>query len=189
MKLFPAFYNPFVCVALAFTTFSMAQAQTPSGIAKLSPISVDYTTLGGLRYSMGDVSLNGYAELTQVISPLNDYEASRLLKRSESSDLNGKIFSGVGLAGLLTGLVGVLTTSSNQRTPFWIAAAGGGICLDIGSLFKSEAQTAKFNCVQRYNRFARGEEQVLPKGPSDEKSLLNFSKDDPGPAAKPSVAK
>src|SRR5581483_1764906 len=101
--------------------------------------------------------------------------ATRLLKKSESSESNGKIFGTVGFLGLVTGLVGILKTSSSQQTPFLITAIGGAVSFDIGNLFQTEAQTSKFNSVQRYNRFARGEEQVLPQTPQDEKALLNFN--------------
>jgi hypothetical protein len=43
---------------------------------------------------------------------------------------------------------------------------------DISGLLGLESEAGKFNCVQRYNRFADGKEQILPKTPSDEKSLL-----------------
>jgi hypothetical protein len=142
--------------------------------AKLKPIETHYTTLSGLSYSMDDEALLRDKDFETLIFPLNDYEAIRLLKRSESSASTGEIFKIVGAAGLLTGLTGLLTSPSSQRTPFWIAAVGGGISFDIGGLFQTESQTTKFGSVQRYNRFARGEEQVLPQTPQDEKSLLNF---------------
>lgn len=153
---------------------ALAQAQPASPASGLRPVEVRFSTLGGLRYAIDDVPLSSYADLERIISPLHDYEASRLLKRSESSDSNSKIFSGAGVVGLLSGLAGILANSPDKRAPFWITAAAGGVCFDIGMLFRSESSTSKFNCVQRYNRFARGEEQVLPQGPSDEKSLLSF---------------
>jgi hypothetical protein len=155
-----------------------------SNDAKLKPIEVNYTTLGGLSYSIGDEALSGYKEFEDLVLPLRDYEATRLLKRSEASEVNAKIFGTLGLAGFATGIIGVLTAPPSQQTPFWITAIGGGISIDIGGLFQSEAQTTKFNSVQRYNRFARGEEQVLPQMPRDEKSLLNFSPSKPAPTPK-----
>jgi hypothetical protein len=68
--------------------------------------------------------------------------------------------------------VGIVDSSGSQQPPFLITAAGGAVLFDIGMLFGSESQTAKFNAVQRYNRFANGREQVLPQAPTDEKSLL-----------------
>lgn len=146
-----------------------------ASVLKPNPIEVEYYTLGGLQYSVDGRLLTHYQDFEALVFPLRDFESERLLKRSETSDLNSKVFGWVGLAGLATGIVGLLTSSSKQQAPFWASAIGGGVLIDIGNLFQTEAETAKFNCVQRYNRFARGEEQVLPEGPSDEKSLLNFN--------------
>jgi hypothetical protein len=147
-----------------------------TGSNALKPIEINYSTLTGLCYFHDGESLTQYKEFEDLIYPLKDFEASRLLKRSETSDFDAKIFTSAGFAGLVTGIVGLLTTSSKHQTGFWMTAVGGAILIDIGGLFQSEAQTSKFNCAQRYNRFARGEEQVLPQVPKDENSLLNFSK-------------
>jgi hypothetical protein len=141
---------------------------------QLKPIEIHYTTLAGLTYSINDEVLLNNKDFETLIFPLNDYEAIRLLKRSESSASTGGVLQIIGVGGLLTGITGLLTSSPSQRTPFWITAIGGGISLDIGGLFQTESQTTKFGSVQRYNRFARGEEQALPQTPQDEKSLLNF---------------
>jgi hypothetical protein len=145
-----------------------------SNETKLKPIEIQYYTLGGLQYSIDGRFLINYQDFRELISPLRDYETERLLRRSESSDFKSKVFGIAGFAGVVTGVVGLLTSSSNRQVPFWITAVSGAILFDIGSLFQSEAQTSKFNCVQRYNRFARNEEQILPKGPIDEKLLLKF---------------
>ncbi len=141
--------------------------------------------MGGLQYSVDRRLLVHYQDFEELVLPLRDYETERLLKRSEVSDENSKIFGVLGLAGMATGLIGLLTSPSSQQTPFWVTAIGGAVAFDVGSLFQSEAQTAKFNCVQRYNRFALGEEQVLPPGPTDEKSLLNFGTATPTSAMPP----
>ncbi len=151
---------------------------TTSGSVKLKPIEVNYTTLSGLCYSINDNFLAGNKDFEKIIFPVNDYEAIRLLKRSESSASTGQIFKIIGLLGVATGITGLLTSPVEQYAPFWITAIGGGISFDVGGLFQSEAQTAKFNAIQRYNRFARGEYQVLPQAPLDEKSLLKFDKSD-----------
>jgi hypothetical protein len=103
-----------------------------------------------------------------------------MLRRSESSDVIARILSTVGLLGIATGAAGLLLTPSEEHGGFLIAAAGGSLTFNIGGFFRTEAQTAKFNSVQRYNRFARGEEQRLPGGPADEKDLLDF-----GPTSDP----
>ena len=150
-------------------------SKTPD-TAKLKPIEIHYSTLSGLCYSLDCEFLMSDKNFEDLINPLNDYEAIRLLKRSESSASTAPIFEIIGLAGVITGVTGLLTSPSEQHTPFWITAIGGGISFDVGGLFQTEAQTAKFNAVQRYNRFARGDEQILPQTPLDEKSLLKFDK-------------
>lgn len=151
---------------------------------KLKSIEIEYHTLGGLQYSMDGRFLTRYQDFQDIVLPLRDYETERLLKRSETSEVQSQIFGVAGFVGLVTGVAGLLTSSSNQQAPFWVTAIGGGILIDIGGLFQTEAQTTKFNCIQRYNRFARGEEQILPKGPVDEKSLLNFGSEDNAKAPK-----
>jgi hypothetical protein len=165
-------------LAVCFGFLAGAQAAPDE---RKKPIEIHFTTVEGLRYTLGDDLLARDKDFEELVFPLGDFEATRLLKKSESSQLTGQILKGIGLAGLVTGLAGLLSTSSGQQTPFWLTAAGGGILFDIGGFFQSEAQTSKFNCVQRYNRFARGEEQVLPKAPQDEKSLLNFNSGDAPP--------
>jgi hypothetical protein len=175
-------FNSWVLVLFLLGFFgSPVRAQNTSGLSdasstKIKPVEISYSTLGGLEYSVQGSPLLNYKDFAELIRPLNDYETLRLLKKSESSSLNAALFGGAGIAGLVTGIAGLLKAPSNRQTGFWIAAIGGGLSFEIGGLFQSEAQTAKFNCVQRYNRFARGEEQVLPQAPQDEKSLLNFKK-------------
>ncbi|HEY5039185.1 MAG TPA: hypothetical protein VIJ93_08960 [bacterium] len=181
------FFFLFGANLICVSAFSQTAPNSSSpATLNLKPIEVNYTTLSGLHYSIGDETLSNYVDFEQLLFPLKDYETIRLLKQSESSELRAKIFNGVGLAGFATGIVGLLTSPSNQQIPFWITAIGGGISLDVGGLFFSESQTTKFNSVQRYNRFARGEEQVMPQGPSDEKSLLQFDKTENGPKNHPS---
>jgi len=81
-------------------------------------------------------------------------------------------------------VAGLLLTPGEEHGGFLVTAVGGSLTFNIGGFFRTEAQTAKFNSVQRYNRFARGEEQKLPGGPADEKELLNF-----GPAPDPARSK
>lgn len=159
--------------ALLLPGLLWAQSAAPNDL-KLKPVEIEYHTIGGLQYAVDGRLLIRYQDFEELISPVRDYELTRLLKRSESSDLNSKIFGVAGFVGLATGMVGLLSSPSSQQTPFWLTAIGGGVLVDVGGLFQSEAQTAKFNCVQRYNRFARGQEQVLPQTPADEKGLLDF---------------
>ena len=140
----------------------------------LKPIVVQDSTLFGLTYSLNDEMLLNQKDFEDIIFPLNDFESIRLLKRSASSGSVAGIFHLIGIGGVLTGLTGILASPNNRQIPYWITAIGGGITFEISGFFQSEAGTARFNAVQRYNRFARGEMQVLPQTPKDEKSLLKF---------------
>jgi hypothetical protein len=170
-----AIYFLILSFFIGLPLWSQTPVVTPSTSANaisFKPIDVRFSTLGGLSYTQGDDVLKNYQDLQDVLGSLKDFETERLLNRSESAYFNSKIFELVGLVGAITGVTGLLTTSGNQQTPFWFTAAGGGVLFDIGTLFGSEAETAKFNAVQRYNRFAYGREQILPQAPTDEKSLL-----------------
>ncbi len=177
-KNFPAWLFLLGLFSLAYSPgFAQVPPRQPVNTdQKLKPIEIHYATLTGLSYSLDSEFLFNDKEFENLIFPLNDYETTRLLKRSESSSSAGEIIKIIGFAGLLTGLTGLATSPSNQQAPFWITAITGGITIEISGFFQLEAQTAKFNCVQRYNRFARGEEQILPKATEDDKSLLDFDK-------------
>ncbi len=137
----------------------------------LIPIDTRLTTLDGLTYIQSGDEVRSYRDFHSIFDPLNDFETERLINHSESVWVTSKLVESAGLIGAVVGVVGLVTTSSNQ-TPWWITAAGGGVLFDIGTLFGADAQTSKFNAVQRYNRFAYGREQVLPRASVDEKSLL-----------------
>jgi len=158
--------------------------ETMSSDLKLRPIDARLY-LFGFVYSQGNKYLVEDRQFEELVYPLRDFEATGLLRSYESSKNKSEIFHLIGLAGLLTGLVGLLETSGDQQTPFWVTAIGGAVSYQLGGFFKLDAQAAQFNCVQRYNRFARGEEQILPQGPSDEKSLLNFDNGSVKPTATP----
>lgn len=151
------------------TTPASSQAVTVT----LHPIDTHFSTLGGMSYVMDGQELQTYADLRDVIDPLKDYEAGRLLDRSQSTDDVARILKIVGFLGVVGGLTAYATTNdTNSQTAFLLTALGGELTFDVGLLFASESQTTKFNAVQRYNRFAYGREQILPQTPSDEKSLL-----------------
>lgn len=158
---------------------------TPTPIL-LKPIQMRQDPLLGVLYFQEGAALYSREQFKALIDPLHDYEADRLLEQEKTAGDAGEIFHWVGLAALTTGLVGVLSSSGNDQTPFWGIGIGGTLSFNLGNLFASDAKSARFNAVQRYNRFARGEEQVLPKPQEDEKSLLNmdFLKPTPTPTAK-----
>jgi hypothetical protein len=178
--------NRFLFILLAWLGFLPLWAQTPtatpasSSSLELKPIDARFSTLSGLSYTQGGEELKNYGDFQEVLAPIHDFEARRLLNKSESSLLDSKLLESLGLVSAIVGVTGLLTSSSNQQTPFWITAVGGAVLFDIGTFFGTEAQTCKFNAVQRYNRFAYGREQVLPQVPTDAKSLL--------PVAAPSIA-
>jgi hypothetical protein len=165
---------------LSFSIIPLSlRAQTPtvtpavaSAVLAYKPIDVHFTTVDGLTYAYGDDALKTYQDFHDVMDPLKDFETQRLINRSQSSEDASKFLKMFGLIGAVVGVVGIATVPANQQTPFIVTVLGGGVVFDIGTLFASESQTAKFNSVQRYNRFAYGREQVLPQTPTDEKSLL-----------------
>ena len=146
----------------------------------LIPIDTRFSTIDGLTYTQSGDEVKSYQDFHQIFDPINDFETERLINHSESTQVTSKLVESAGLIGVVAGVAGLLTSSSNQQTPWWITAAGGAVVFDIGTFFGADAQTSRFNAVQRYNRFAYGREQVLPQAPADEKSML--------PVAAPSVA-
>jgi hypothetical protein len=151
----------------------------------LIPIDTRFSTIDGLTYAQSGDEVKSYQDFHQIFDPINDFETERLINHSESTQVTSKLVESAGLIGVVAGVVGLLTSSSNQQTPWWITAAGGAVVFDIGTFFGADAQTSKFNAVQRYNRFAYGREQVLPQAPADEKSMLPVAA--PGVAATPNT--
>gem|GEM_PF-2496288 len=180
-------YLSFVtCLIFPLALFAQTATMTPSVTAAASvtfnliPIDTRLTTLDGLTYIQRGDEVKSYQDFHTIFDPLNDFETERLIKHSESALVTSKLVESAGLIGVMMGVVGLLTSSSNQQNPWWITSMGGAVVFDIGTFFGADAQTSKFNAVQRYNRFAYGREAVLPQAPTDEKSML--------PVAVPSVA-
>jgi hypothetical protein len=159
------------------TLWAQTASVTPAATAAASvtlnliPIDTRLTTLDGLTYIQSGDEVKSYRDFHSIFDPLNDFETERLINHSQSVFVASKLVESAGLIGVVVGVVELFTHSSNQ-TPWWITAAGGGVVFDIGTFFGADAQTSKFNAVQRYNRFAYGREQVLPQTSVDEKSLL-----------------
>jgi hypothetical protein len=147
-----------------------------TGPAQLNPIEVRFSTLGGFNYKAGEKDLSDDREMENLISPLNDFEVNRMMKQSESSGTVCAVLGTTAVVGVVGSLVGFASTSStDNRTPYAWTYLGSMALFVVADFFGLESQTAKFNAVQRYNRFAYGEEQLLPQGPSNEKDLLNFN--------------
>ncbi len=161
--------------AMEYDQKNQSVVQKPDGTT-LELIEVRLTTLGGFGYSIQGRDLNHFEEIKERIVSINDFEASRMIKRSESSDLISKILIGLGIGGEIATIAANGGPSTNgERAGFWFPLIGCVLAAEAGSFFQLEANTAKFNAVKRYNRFARGQEQVLPQAPTDDKSLLNFN--------------
>lgn len=151
----------------------------------LIPVDTRLTTLDGLTCTQRGDEVKSYQDFHTIFDPLNDFETERLINHSQSVFVTSKLVESAGLIGVVVGVVGLLTSSSSQQTPWWITAAGGAVVFDIGTFFGADAQTSKFNAIQRYNRFAYGREQVLPQAPTDEKSMLPVA--EPSATATPNI--
>jgi len=153
-----------------------ASSVSGSSDIKIQPIDVRLTTFGGMGYSVDGRDMVWPKDFEDRIDSLNDFEASRLLKKSKSSGGLSPLFLGLGLAGeVATIIINSGSNGGGDRIGFWLPLIGSLLAGEIGAYLQMEANTAKFNAVKRYNRFARGQEQVLPQGPSDDKFLMDFS--------------
>ena len=160
----------FLIVDIVWAQVSQDVSVVPAVVGH--PIDMRLNFLGGMDYSLDGYPLYTYGEFENLIAPLGDYEATRLLRSSEHSKDISDIFGLPGFVALGVGITGLLAAPSKDQTGFWITTIAGGISWDISGFFGKDAESSKFNCVQRYNRFAYGREQILPKTPRDEKSLL-----------------
>ncbi len=128
----------------------------------------------GVLYSRDGEDLYTREQFKTLIDPLRDHEADRLIQAEGNAAGMGEIFHWIGIAAVVTGVVGVLRTTGDQRDIFWGVGAGGVFSFSLGNIFAADAKADRFNAVQRYNRFAHGEEEILPKPAEDEKTLLNM---------------
>jgi|GEM_PF-2068640 len=141
----------------------------------LIPIHTHFSTLGGFEYQCSGKRLESDQDFAPLFEAANDYEAKRLFKDAESSGTTGSLLELVGGLGCLGSGMGYFTSgSSKDKTGYAWAFVSSTVVGIVGNLFLKGAESSKFNAVQRYNRFARGQEAVLPKDPENEKELLNF---------------
>lgn len=141
----------------------------------LVPIHTHFSTWNGFEYECAGKKLESSNDFTPLFESSNDYEVQRLFKDSEGSGTVGSILGIAGGLGCLGSAVGYFSSeNSGGKTGFAWAFASSAVVGLAGDLFLKGAESGKFNAVQRYNRFARGQEAVLPKGPENEKELLNF---------------
>jgi hypothetical protein len=186
-------FLPLILAASLFLT-PLASAETketnPKGTAASSPpIEMKMNTgLFGILGSSVDYSLEGrklerYEDFKALIYPLQDEEASRLIRDSQSHDLIARLFYGGGVA------VGVDVALSFKPVPvlnddFFDRVATGFFTAQIlwgaGLIFQANAESDKFNAIQRYNHQARGEKpeawRITPGFSMGEDQMgLNFS--------------
>jgi hypothetical protein len=141
----------------------------------LSAIKTSWSTWNGFEYESDGKRLADQRDFENKFSATNDFEVQRLFRDSEGQGAAGTWLAILGGAGGLGTAMGYFTSSNtNEKTAYACAFAASTILFGLGECFLKEGESAKFNAVQRYNRFARGQEAVLPQGPKNEKDLLNF---------------
>jgi hypothetical protein len=141
----------------------------------LNPIHTHFSTLNGFEYECAGKRLGGSEDFKPLFDASNDHEVTRLFDDSQGAGTTGTILEVTGGAGCLGTAVGYLSASnSGDKTAYAWGFASSAVVALVGDLFLKGAESSKFNAVQRYNRFARGQEAVLPSGPENEKDLLNF---------------
>ncbi len=117
-----------------------------------------------MEYRMGDRKLESFEDFKKAIYPLNDEEASKLIREAEEDHFVASMFY---VAGVATGVDVALVFNP---TPFvhvdWIdRIATGAVVLQFfavaGALFDLNAGGRKYNAVQRYNGLVRKEEDAF----------------------------
>lgn len=131
------------------------------------PIVCKWTTLEGMRYYYDGLKIDDDQSLKNVISPLKDPEADRLLALSSSSRAAGIGFLAGGTLFLAGGLVVALDNYDSGNRSFnstgavgLVAAAAGLIGDYIGAFKLVQSRTSRFAAVQRYNAIVHGDLQT-----------------------------
>jgi hypothetical protein len=144
----------------------MAQEAKPTPApVKRKPIHMRMETAKGIHYFYEGAKVDGLENLDKIISPLHDTEADRLVALSKSSNSSGVAFiigGGVFFAG---GLV-VAATDPNFSKQNAVLDTQEGIGLGtllvgvvglyVGIFKVTDARSAEFNAVQRYNDVVGG---------------------------------
>ncbi|GEM_PF-2000136 len=163
----------FSVLILAFLLQSVGSAQTPQSATapqpeKRKPIVSKWTTLDGMRYYYAGVKVADDDSLKNLISPLKDPEANRLLDVSSGSHTAGVVFLVGGTACLIGGLsmaggnYDSNSQSFNSTGTAGLVVALVGLVGDYVGVFKlEESMTSKFAAVQRYNALVRGEDEAV----------------------------
>lgn len=121
------------------------------------------------HYIHDGVQLESLQQFKAVIDPLNDKQASDLLKSYAVKDSTGTVFIALGGTACVSGLIyavaaapqtqyenlgfgGTIPVTTNpDATPFYVLEAGGGVFLLTGLLFKSDADHCRNAAIHRYN--------------------------------------
>ncbi len=159
----------------------MAQEAKPTPAAR-KPIIVRWNTMKGMNYYLSGVKVNDHASLEKIILPLNDPEATRLLKLSEDSKDSGVFFLVAGLPLTLGGGIVEGVAYNHGINSDTGAEVAGGIGLIVGlvgdyvGLFKlAESQTSQFAAVQRYNLIVTGNGDLSWNQPKPSLNLASLT--------------
>ena len=116
---------------------------------------------GGMNYSLDGKKIRHYRDFNEIINSLHDEESSKLIREAQSADLVSWIL-------LMTGIpVGIDVGLVYKPVPFlgldWTDRISSGfvaaqVFLALGAIFETNAESLKYNAVQRYNHLVRGEE-------------------------------
>lgn len=128
------------------------------------PIVCKWTTLQGMCYYYDGLKVDDDQSMKNIISPLKDPEADRLLALSSNSRTAGIGFLAGGTLFLAGGLVLALDNYDSVNRSFnstgavgLVAAAAGLIGDYIGAFKLVQSRTSRFAAVQRYNAIAHGD--------------------------------
>jgi len=113
-----------------------------------------------IGYSMDGKDINHYRTLREILGPVGDEGALKLLSEAEDAD---KWSWGLMVSGVVLGFVTALALEPTPVLgwePLDRAATGAAFAQALvlpGTLFRFDAEGRKFNAVQRYNALVRKE--------------------------------
>ena len=124
----------------------------------LNPIHTHFSTLNGFEYECNGKRLGGSEDFKLLFEAANDHEVQRLFNDSVGVGTIGSVLEATGGVGCLGTAVSYLSSSnSGDKTSYAWGFATSAVVALVGDLFLKGAESSKFNAVQRYNRFARGQ--------------------------------
>jgi hypothetical protein len=107
-----------------------------------------------MEYHLNGQRVESYSEFKKIIYPLNDPEASRLIREAEQTDFDSWILLSGGLAtsldvALVYSPIILFHVDWEDRVVTFLATAQ--ISLGVWDLVHNAAEARKYNAVQRYN--------------------------------------